>query len=229
MSKKVLRIGHRGAKGLIAENTLESIKIALAFNVDGIEFDVHLCASGELVVFHDFTLDRVTNGSGEVSKHTLKELKQLKVEGAFEIPTLTEVLDIIDKNRLVNIELKGKNTASEAVNIIAHYIEKHDWSYDNFIVSSFQHHELETVYNENKNIPLGVLTKANLDEAIEFAETINAKAIHPNFSLLSRDNVEYTKAKGYVIKAWTVNSEEAIERMKQYNVDAIISDFPDKI
>ena len=66
MSIPVLKIGNRGAKGHMAENTLESIKKALALGVDGIDIDVHRCASGQLVVFHDFTLDRMTNGTGEV-------------------------------------------------------------------------------------------------------------------------------------------------------------------
>ena len=88
MNQKILKIGHRGAKGYVAENTIASIQKALDFGVDGIEIDVHLCATGELVVFHDFTLDRMTNGTGEVSKLSLSELKQLKVADKFQIPTL---------------------------------------------------------------------------------------------------------------------------------------------
>jgi len=107
MKNVILKMGHRGAKGYVAENTIESIKKALDFGVDGIEIDVHLCASGELVVFHDFTLDRMTNATGEVSKLSLSELKQLKVNNKFLIPTLVEVLDAIDKKCLLNIELKG--------------------------------------------------------------------------------------------------------------------------
>lgn len=223
-----LKIGHRGAKGYVAENTLASFKKALNFNVNGIELDVHLCASGELVVFHDFTLDRITNGSGEVSQFTLNELKQLTVQDHFKIPTLQEVLDLIDKKCLVNIELKGKNTASTCCEIIKNYVEK-GWEYSSFIVSSFQHLELENVFKINKNVPLGVLTKANLEEAITFAETINAKAIHPNFSLLSKRNVKATQDKGYLVNTWTVNTEKAIVRMNLYKVDGIISDFPDKL
>ncbi|WP_452222206.1 glycerophosphodiester phosphodiesterase [Lacinutrix salivirga] len=223
-----LKIGHRGAKGYLPENTIPSFKKALEYNVDGIELDVHLCASGELVVFHDFTIDRLTNGSGEVSEFTLQQLKALYVEENFKIPTLVEVLDVIDKKCLVNIELKGKNTALACCKIIEDYISN-GWRYSNFIVSSFQHQELEKVFKANKNIALAVLTKANLDEAITFAETIKAKAIHPNFSLLSKRNVQATQAKGYLVNTWTVNTEQAIARMKTYEVDGIISDFPDRL
>ncbi len=222
-------MGHRGAKAYVAENTLESIQKALDLGVDGVEVDVHVCASGELVVFHDFTLDRMTNGTGEVSKLSLNELKQLKVDGQFQIPTLEEVLDLVGKNHLVNIELKGKHTASKTCDLIQYYIKTKGWEYSNFIVSSFQHHELEDVFKRDKNIPLGVLTKANVAEAIEFAETINAVAIHPNYALLTPENVQQAKAKGYKVNTWTVNDEETIDRMKAYGVDGIISDNPDKL
>ena len=100
----LLEIGHRGAKRNFAENTLESIQKALNFGVDAIEIDVHRCKTGELVVIHDFTLDRTTNGSGEVAKKTLSEIKGLNVEDEFGIPLLTEVLDFIEGKCTINIE-----------------------------------------------------------------------------------------------------------------------------
>jgi len=225
----MLRIGHRGAKGYITENTLDSIKKALDFKVDGIEIDVHLCASGELVVFHDFTLDRMTNSTGEVSKLTLSELKGIRIENKYTIPTLVEVMDVIDKKCLLNIELKGQHTALETLRIIQYYIENKDWTYQQFLVSSFQHHELEKIVNLNKNIPLAVLTKASVDEAMEFGDAIKAVAIHPNYALLSKECVVRAQNKGYNVNTWTVNDKPTIDRMKHYKVDAIISDFPDRL
>ena len=221
--------GHRGAKGYLAENTLESIEKALNFNADGIEIDVHLCASGELVVFHDFTLDRMTNGTGEVGKQTMKALKELIVNGGFQIPTLEEVLNLIDKKCLLNIELKGKNTAIKTCEIVSYYVQNRGWDDTDFIVSSFQHTELETMFQTNKNIPLAVLTKASVTEAIEFAKTIQAKIIHPNFALLTKDNVKLAQSLGFEVNTWTVNDADTILRMKQYGVNGIISDVPDKI
>jgi len=118
MSNKILKIGHRGAKGHVTENTLESIQKAIDLGVDGVEIDVHLCASGELVVFHDFTVDRMTDGTGEISNFSLKELKKLKVKSRFQIPTLSQVLLLVSNRCLVNIKLKGKNTAKEACRLI---------------------------------------------------------------------------------------------------------------
>ncbi len=229
MNSKILKIGHRGAMGHVAENTIASIKKALDFGVDGIEIDVHLCRSGELVVFHDFTLDRMTDGSGEVNKYSLSELKKLKVHSSYEIPTLEEVLDAIDKRCFINIELKGKDTAKQSVKVIQYYIAENSWNYDDFIVSSFQHHELETVYGLNKKIKLAVLTKASVMEAIEFAQTINAKIIHPNVALVTRENITIAQENGYQVNVWTVNDIETISRMKAYQVNGIISDFPDRL
>lgn len=226
---KILKIGHRGAKGYIAENTIESIQKALDFGVDGIEIDVHVCVTGELVVFHDFTLDRMTNGTGEVGKKSLSELKKLRINGEFLIPTLEEILDVIDKKCFLNIELKGKQTASKTCEVIQKYIKENRWNYSDFLVSSFQYHELEAVFNIDKLIPLGVLTKANVDEAMEFAETINAIAIHPNFALLTSDNVKRVQTKGYKVYTWTVNDNKTIQRMITYGVDGIISDVPDRL
>lgn len=223
------KIGHRGAKGFIAENTLESFQKALDLKVNAVELDVHVCASGELVVFHDFTVDRMTNGSGEVHKLTLAELKALKVSTQYDIPTLAEVFDLIDRKCWINVELKGHGTAKPTVEIIQKYISEKGWQYPDFIVSSFQKEELEEVYKLDDKIHLGILTQASVEQALEWAGELSAKAIHPHFSLLTEENCTETKHKGYQIFTWTVNHEEDIQRLQSYNIDGIISDFPDRI
>lgn len=225
----MIKIGHRGAAAYIAENTIESIQKALEIGVDGIEIDVHLCASGELVVFHDLTLDRMTNGSGEISQWKLEELKVLRVNDKYRIPTLVEVLDIINAQCILNIELKGVGTAAATCEIIKTYIKEHNYNYDHFIVSSFQHNELQDVYKIDKKIPLGVLTKASMEEAINFANTVKAKYILPNVGIISETGVKQAQSKGYNVIVWTANMKDTITRMKRYGVDGIISDKPDRI
>jgi glycerophosphoryl diester phosphodiesterase len=225
----IQKIGHRGAKGFVAENTLESFQKALDLGVDAVELDVHLCASGELVVFHDFTVDRMTNGSGEVHKLTLAQLKKLKVSNKFEIPTLAEVFDFIDRKCWINVELKGHETAQTAVEIMEQYIADKGWQYDDFIVSSFQKEELEKVRALNSNINLGILTQASVEQALEWAEELSAKAIHPHFSLLTEENCDEAVQKGYQVFTWTVNHEEDIQRLQHYKINGIISDFPDRL
>ncbi|WP_298237769.1 glycerophosphodiester phosphodiesterase family protein [uncultured Algibacter sp.] len=228
MNLPVLKIGHRGVKGHVAENTLASIKKALQLGVDGIEIDVHRCASGELVVFHDFTLDRMTDGTGEISKFTYRELKKLKTKGNYEIPTLAQVLTLVENKCLLNVELKGHGTAKEAARILTFYVEKKGWDYSNLLVSSFEKDLLEAVFSINKNIPLGVLTDSSIERAVTFAKKVNAVAIHPDYTMLTAEIVEELK-QNYKVFAFTVNNLKPLARIKSYGVDGIISDYPDRI
>lgn len=227
--KSILKIGHRGAKGHIAENTLESIQKALDLGIDAIEIDVHRCNSGEIVVIHDFTLDRTTNGSGEVAKRAWEELKSLKVEEYFRIPLLTEVLDLIEGKCSINIELKGLNTATGTSEIIQDYIEKGSWKYQDFIVSSFQKNELFQMRQLDEKVPLGILSKASVSEAIELGKLLNAQAIHPSLGIITRDSVQNSHQAGFKVNVWTANEPDDISRMKDFGVDGIISDFPDRL
>lgn len=226
---RILKIGHRGAKAHVAENTLESIRKALDFNVDAIEIDVHRCRSGELVVFHDFTLDRTTNGTGEVAAKNLNELINLKVENKYKIPLLTDVLSLIEGKYRINIELKGSNTAAGTCKIIEDLIAARNWEYSDFIVSSFQENELFEVKRLNPQIPLGVLSKASMAEAIELGKKLKAFAIHPSLGIITKNNVIEAHDAGFKVIVWTVNEPEDIERMIDFGVNGIISDFPDRL
>ena len=227
----MLTIGHRGARGYIAENTLESIQKALDLNVDGIEIDVFKCASGELVLFHDKDLKELTGESGLIENLTIKELEQFLVLGKYKIPTLKDVLTRIEKPLFVNIELKGLNTAQATSKIIADISRSTSWSLEHFIVSSFNWDELELFRSIDKNTSVGVLVSKSMsiNEAIEFGKKINAQAIHPNFKLLNDKAVKKIKNNGFKIYTWTVNNEDDINFMKKLKVDGIISDYPDRI
>ena len=226
-----LSIGHRGAKGYVAENTYESISKAIQLGVDGIEIDVFKCASGELVLFHDKDLKELTGESGLIENLTIKELEQFLVQGKYKIPTLKDVLTRIEKPLFVNIELKGLNTAQATSKIIADISRSTSWSLEHFIVSSFNWDELELFRSIDKNTPVGVLVSKSMsiNEAIEFGKKINAQAIHPNFKLLNDKAVKKIKNNGFKIYTWTVNNEDDINFMKKLKVDGIISDYPDRI
>ena len=226
-----LRIGHRGSKGYVAENTLESIKHAILLGVNGIEIDVFKCLSGELVLSHENNLKRLTGKSGQLEKLTLSELKKFLVVGKYKIPTLTDVLQTIETPLFVNIELKGLNTAQATSKIITNLSKSTSWRLENFIISSFNWNELEQFRSIDKNTPVGVLlsNSMSINEAIELGKKINAQAIHPNFKLLNEKTVKKIKNNGFKIYTWTVNSKDDINYMKKLKVDGIISDFPDKI
>ena len=93
----------------------------------------------------------------------------------------------------------------------------------------FQKEELEGVFTLNKEIQLGILTQASVEQALEWAGELSAKAIHPHFSLLTEENCSEAQEKGYQIFTWTVNHEEDIQRLQHYKINGIISDFPDRL
>ncbi|EZH71664.1 hypothetical protein ATO12_06805 [Aquimarina atlantica] len=218
--------GHRGAAGLVAENTVESIAEALLYKVDGVEVDVHCCKSGELVVIHDETLDRTTNGTGNVSEFTLQELQQFETKEGFMIPTLRGVLDMIDGQCELNIELKGKNTALPTIRLLEEYIENTDWEYDHFIISSFDHSQLFELKAATSNFKIGVLTEENITQALAVAERLKAFSIHPPIFSLTQDEVNLAKDRGYHIYVWTITTTMQIEQSKLWKVEGIITDFP---
>jgi glycerophosphoryl diester phosphodiesterase len=225
----MLKIAHRGAKAYEPENTLQAFQKALDLHSDGIELDVHLSADGHIIVMHDDTIDKMTNGKGDINSYTLAELKSFRIAGKFQIPTLNEVFDLVDKKCFINVELKNADTSKNVVSLIEEYINKKSWNYEHFIISSFDWNALKEVQNLNPNIPIGVLTEEDLDMALAFAETIKAKAIHPDFQLLNKEKVLQIQEKGFLVFPWTVNSEEDIQKVKSYQVNGIISDNPDKI
>lgn len=225
----MLKIGHRGARGHEPENTLLGFQKAIELDVDCIELDVHLSADGELMVIHDETIDRTTNGKGAVNQFSLPELKRFQIEKDQRIPTLTEVLNLIDQKCDINIELKSFETADKVVDLIEKYVSEKKWNYDQFLVSSFDWNALQQVTFSNSKIPIGVLTETNVDLALAFAKFIKAKSIHPYFHLVTNENTAKMQEKGFQVFPWTVNEIEDIKRIKTYNVDGIISDFPDRL
>ncbi|SEF45336.1 glycerophosphoryl diester phosphodiesterase [Flavobacterium urumqiense] len=226
---KMLKIGHRGAKGHESENTLISFQKALNMQVDGIELDVHLSADGELMVIHDETIDRTTNGKGFVNKLSLRELKTFQIDDKHQIPMLKEVFDLVNQDCFINIELKSYDAAEKVVSLIEKYVTKKGWKYDRFLVSSFDWNALQQVRFLNEEIPIGILTETDLDLALAFAKFIQAKSIHPYFHLLTKENTAKIQEKGIQVYPWTINEIEDIQKIIAFNVNGIITDFPNRI
>lgn len=219
----ILKIGHRGAKGYEPENTLISFQKAIDLKVDGIELDVHLSSYGEIMVIHDETIDRTTSGTGFVNQFTALELKK------YGISTLIEVLDLVNKKCFVNIELKGIKTSKPVVDLITHYVSEKNWNYNTFLVSSFDWKMLEEVQLLSPKIQIGILTEESVSAALAFAKKVKAYSIHPDYRLLTKENVALMQENGFEVYSWTVNSTEDIQKIKSFNVNGIISDFPDRI
>ena len=219
----MLKIGHRGAKGYVAENTLVSFAKAIELNVDAIELDVHLSSDGEVMVIHDKTINRTTEATGFVKDYSASELKKIG------IPTLIDVLLYVNRRCTINIEIKEATAAQKVIQIVEKQVNEQNWNYNKFEVSSFIWESLEIISKLYSNIALGVLTEDSIEKALAFAIQIKAKSINPNFKLLNTKNVNLLHSNGFKIYAWTVNTPEDLIFVKSLNVDGIISDFPDRI
>ena len=224
-----LVIGHRGARGHLAENTLPSIAKAIELGVEGVEIDVFKCASGELVVFHDKTLEKLTNATGYIEQLSLDSIQKSEVLNGFTIPTLEEVLDLIDGRVFLNIELKGTQTALLTHELIQTYFEKDTWDPSKIIISSFDWEELKVFYSVNTEVAIAILTEDDPLDAIPISKQLKATAINPEHLSLNKSNVSKIKKEGLKIYTWTVNDLEDITAVMNLGVDGIITDFPERI
>jgi glycerophosphoryl diester phosphodiesterase len=226
--QKPVNIGHRGAMGHETENTIASIKKALDLGVDRIEIDVFVIKTGEVVVFHDEILDSLTNSSGKIEEYNFENLQKVIVKGNHKIPTLSEIIDAIDKKVPLNIELKGKNTAQPTFEILETFYRK-GWKKEDFIISSFLWDELEIYRKLDSTIAIDILTEENPLDAIPIAKKLNATSINPWFKTLTQDNVNEIHKAGFKINTYTVNEFSDIKKVIALGVDGIFCNFPERL
>lgn len=229
MGQDYLVIGHRGAKGHETENSLPSIQKALDLGVDMIEIDVFRIRTGEIAVFHDKRVERLTNGVGNIEEYSFIEMRNLLLDGNYQIPILQDVVKLVDKQAALNIELKGAGTADRVNHMMSYYVEDQGWTWDDILISSFNWDELRDMRKLNLEIPIAVLTESDPLEAIPVAQELKAVAINPNYRSLNASNVEEIHKAGFKIYTWTVNDPEAIQKLIDLGVDGIISDYPERV
>lgn len=228
-SNKFVVCGHRGAMGHETENTLASIKKGMELKADMLEIDVFKIKTGEIVVFHDDDLDRITNAKGKIEAYTFEDLRKILVAGKHQIPTLQEVIETIDKKVVLNIELKGTNTAADTYRIIEEY-KKKGWRNKDFFISSFRIGELQKMRSLSTEIAIGLLTyKDPIEDIIITGKELKAQAINPYFKTLTVENVAIMKANNFKIYPWTVNEPADIKNLQQLKVSGIITDYPERI
>ena len=226
---KPLVIGHRGAMGHETENTLASVQKALDLGVDMIEIDVFKIESGEIVVFHDERVERLSNGGGKIEEYNIVDLHQLILDGNHRIPQLQDVLKLISNQVALNIELKGDNTADRVNFITNYYIKERGWTADNILISSFKWDELREIRRLNPDIQIAVLTEEDPLKALSVAKELNAVAINPNYTTLTKENTSNIQDEGFKVYTWTVNEPSEIEKMKALGVDGIITNYPERV
>ena len=230
-NKDVIVVGHRGAMGHALENTIESVKKAIKLNVDGIEIDVFKSKTGELIVYHDPFLSRLSNSNAFIEQISLDSIKKVELKGGLSIPTLNEVINIIPEKIFLNIELKGSNTAFETNKVIIEYLKEFNLPPSKFIISSFRWDELKKFRDLNKDIPIAILVDSlyKIDNAIKLAKKINAIALNPNNKFITKKIVKKIQSNNIKVFPYTINSPKNIKRMKSMGVDAIITDYPERI
>jgi glycerophosphoryl diester phosphodiesterase len=229
MNNKILKIGHRGAMGHEPESTLRSFRKALELHVDAIEFDVHVCNTGEVVVIHDDKVNRTTNGTGYVEEMSFKELRKLNAGKSEVIPTLSEALDLVDRQAKVNIELKGKNTAIAVSVVLEHYIFTKGWEHSDFFISSFDHHELIKFKKLHPDIKIGTLFESIPLTYLDMAKEIGAYSINLSVNCLDMKSIKHAHENDLKVFVYTVNNIEEIKRVKDLGVDGIFSNYPERL
>jgi glycerophosphoryl diester phosphodiesterase len=227
-TRKLFCFGHRGARGHEPENTIRSVRKALELGADGIEVDVHF-ADGQLVVIHDDTLDRTTNGHGRVAEKSFAYLQSLDAGLGERIPTLAEIFDAVDRRAIINVELKGPQTAAPVAALITEYVNRRRWSFDHFLVSSFDHGRIVEAKRRCPEIRTGALvTKAPRDLA-KLAETLGVWSLHASQRCVTPKLVADAHRHGLKLFVFTINQPREIAQMKTLGVDGVFSDFPEKI
>ncbi|MBA5850536.1 glycerophosphodiester phosphodiesterase [Clostridium sp. cel8] len=225
---KTLNIAHRGFSGLYPENTMLAFKKAVETGASGIETDVHMTKDNIIVICHDETIDRTTNGSGFIKDYTYSELRKFDAGNGQKIISLDELLDYSkDKNILVNIELKNnvityKGIEKRTIDKIYEYNMN-----DHVILSSFNHNSMRKVKEYDSSIKTGLLYGTQIYNPWEYAKKMKADAIHPLFTLImNRDIIKNTKEHGISINTYTVNDKANMKKLMEFGVDGIITNYP---
>lgn len=233
-------IGHRGACGYAPENTLESIKTAAELGAEWVEIDVKLTKDSVPIIFHDETLERTTNGSGNVADTLYKDIEALDAGAWYadsfagvKIPTLEEAIDVITKHNLgLNLEIKpcpGREieTAEAVMDILSRYWD----DADKLLISSFQHVSIETARDMAPEWRRGLLMDNPLPNWAELAEYLDVTAINIDGrdQTLTREGIEVYMEAGYGVLAYTINDPLRAKTLYSWGVDGVFSDIPDII
>jgi glycerophosphoryl diester phosphodiesterase len=237
---RALCYAHRGARAYLPENTLPAFALAFALGADGIECDVQRSADGRLVIIHDATVNRTTNGMGPVDSYSFATLRTLNAGRAMRIPTqvpsLEETLDLVRaRGGLLNLEIKGASIPDAVATAVATepLLRALDTEMrTRVLVSSF---ELPAVALLKERLPwlrVGALYRERewrQQDVIAPALVLGAEAIHPGLSLVTPALVVRAHAAGLRVNVWTANLRRTIRALLLVGVDGIFSDYPDRV
>lgn len=219
-----LLIGHRGAAAAKPENTLASFRHALATGADGVELDVHVTRDGVPVVFHDDDLHRLTGESGPVAARTWRQLRRLRVMGREPIPRLTEVLRLLRRKMLVQIEIKAGTPVAPIVAAL-HAAR----TTDTVILASFVPDLVADAARLAPAIPRMLIAEWHRTRPwlVRHLNRLGAAGVSlDRRALNTAATVRHFHDRGFTVWSWTVNRPADMRRLAAYGVNGIISDDP---
>lgn len=231
-----LVLGHRGASGYAPENTIESFKMALDMNADGVELDVQMSKDGVLVIIHDEFIDRTSNGKGWVKDYTFEELRSFNFNNHKEgyefcnIPTLEEVLELFKgTGKLINIEIKSNIiNYPDIVKKTIDMVRKHEMQ-DQVLYSSFNHQSCLEVEAYDPDAYVGFLYEDGFLNVPEYVKENHGDALHPAlYFLLDPLYMPRARKNGLEVNVWTINEEYQMELGCKLGITSIITNYPDK-
>ena len=224
-------LGHRGASADAPENTLVSFELALAQGADGVELDARLCASGEVVVFHDATLERLTGRPGRVARTPWAMLSTLAVHGAqgtAPIPLLGEVLQALPPTAFINVELKADGAGLVLAKRVGRLLLEGGHA-GHVVVSSFQPLCLLALAAFAPTLKRGYLLEPKQPYWLEaglVAPLVGRDAVHPEDSQLTLARLRHWHARGREVSAWTVDDPVRARTLSDWGVDTLITNRP---
>lgn len=228
MSHPFMTIAHRGASGVRPENTLASFRHALALGIKHLECDVHLSRDGAIVVIHDHTVDRTTNGRGRVADLSLAELRALDAGGGERIPLLEELLAILPRDGRLVIEIKEDERFPRLTDAVVAMAEQAGAERGRIGISAFEMATLRRVRELAPGLELSALLRDTGGTLAE-ARSIGANIMCPKASAITAELVEELHAAGYPVRAWGLKGrdEREMERLIRIGADGMTTDYPD--
>lgn len=228
-------VGHRGVAGIYPENTRASIQAAIDMGLSWVEIDIQPTKDNVLVVCHDHTINRCSNGKGRVDDYTLQALREFDFGSWFHpkfsgesIMTLRELLDLAAANQLgLNIEVKVDN--HDVAQVAAQLKTELDHCHlakEKILLSSFNHHIIRELYQHCSGYKLGVLSERLATKDKQLLNEVNAFSANLNYRWVTEKHIHYLREQGYQIWCYTVNEPTKFPHLDK--VDAIFSDWPNR-